>query len=56
MVVAFWPIAAAGLYPPSYYLFAGLFLVCVIYYFVVKMYNERRGINLTLAFKELPPL
>jgi amino acid transporter len=55
MVVAFWPIAAVGLFPASYYLFAGLFVVCIAYYFVRSWYLKRQGLDLRIAFNQLPP-
>lgn len=31
------------------------YITCVIYYFAVKYYRKKKGIDISLAFKELPP-
>ena len=32
-----------------------VYATCVIYYFAIKYYRKRQGIDISLAFKELPP-
>lgn len=41
--------------PQSESLIAGVFFLCLIYYFVMKAYRKSTGLNISTAFKEIPP-
>ena len=41
--------------PQSESLIVGVFVVALIYYFVIKAYRKSKGLDLGLAFKEIPP-
>jgi len=36
-------------------LFGGIFVLGLIIYYISKAYHGRQGIDITLAFKEIPP-
>jgi len=41
--------------PASWATITGVFLACFLFYFISKWYRRRQGIDLELAFKEVPP-
>jgi len=38
-----------------YIVVAGVFLVCVVWYWIVRAYNKSKGIDVNYAFLEVPP-
>ena len=41
--------------PASWATIAGVFLACFLFYFISRWYRKQQGIDLDLAFKEVPP-
>ena len=50
----FWDANAAGHEPKQVAIVAGVFIFGLIFYFIMKMIRRSQGIDVTLAFKEIP--
>ena len=56
VIYYWWTVPALGLASPQSlsYVF-GVYVVLAVYYFLAKEYRRRQGIDIGLAFKQLPP-
>lgn len=45
---------AAGHDPGQLLIVGGVFVVGVVFYFIMKAYRRSQGVDVTLAFKEIP--
>ena len=43
-------------YPPSFIMVIAVFIAAALYYYIMKWYRFKHGIDVTLAFQEVPPL
>jgi uncharacterized membrane protein len=49
------PVYGMGIYAPSLLFIIGVFVICYIYYLIRRTYLKSKGMDVTLAFKEIPP-